>query len=58
MEVERSGSWTRVVVCGAVDHDGTKLMRTYDTFNVANFALYIELARRKRGRVMLITDNA
>ena len=43
----RSGSRIRVVVYGAVAGDGTLLMRTYDTFNAANFVRYLELARRK-----------
>ena len=45
--VERSSSRIRAVVYGAVADDGTRLMRTYDTFNTANFVRYLELARRK-----------
>ena len=30
----------------------------YDTFNAANFVRYPEPARRKWGKVLLITDNA
>ena len=54
----RSGSRIRAVVYGAVADDGTRPMRTYDTFNAANFVRYLELARKKWGRVMLIMDNA
>ena len=56
--VERSGSRIRVVVYGAVADDGTRLMRTYDTFNAANFVRYLGPARKKWGKVLLIMDNA
>ena len=56
--MERSGSRIRAVVYGAVADDSTRLMRTYDTFNAANFVRYLELARKKWGRVLLIMDNA
>ena len=43
---ERSGSRIRVTVYGAVAGDSTRLMRTYDAFNGANFVMYLEPARR------------
>ena len=58
MAAGRYGSRIRVVVYGAAAGNGTRLMRTYDTFNAANFVRYLGLARKKWGRVMLIMDNA
>lgn len=56
--VERSGRRLFVVVYGTIAEDGTRLMRTYDKFNSANFVDYLEQARRKWGKVLMIMDNA
>ena len=37
---------------------GTRLMRTYDRFNGTNFVAYLEQARKKWGKILLIVDNA
>ena len=58
IEVERSGRRERVVVYGTIADDGTRLMRTYDRFNSANFVKYLEQARKKRGKVLMVMDNA
>lgn len=58
MMVERSGSRICVAVYGAVVYDGIRLMRTCDASNAANFVGSPELARRRRGKVMVITNNA
>ncbi len=58
VRVERSGRRDKVVVCGSIADDGTRLMRTYDRFNGANFVRYLELARQKWGKVLMIMDNA
>ena len=55
---ERSGSRIRVAVYGAVADDGARTVRTRGTFDAADFVRYPEPARKKRGRVMLITDDA
>ena len=48
---ERSGSRIRVVACGAVAGDGTRLMRTCGASDAANFVRYLDPARRNWGRI-------
>ena len=48
--VGRSGGRIRVVVCGAVAGNGTRLMRTYGTFNATNFVRYIGAGAREAGQ--------
>ena len=56
--MERSGRRDKIVVYGSIADNGTILMRTYDRFNGANFVRYLELARQKWGKVLMIMDNA
>ena len=58
VRVERSGWRDRIVVYGSIADDGTRPVRTYGRFNGANFVRYLELARQKRGKVLMIMDNA
>ena len=58
IEVERSGRRERVVVYGTIADDGTRLMRTYDRFNSANFVHYLKQAHKKWGKVLMVMDNA
>ena len=56
--VKRSGRRLFAVVYGTIADDGTRLMRTYDRFNSTNFVAYLEQARKKWGKILLIVDNA
>ena len=58
IEVQRSGRRERVVVYGKAADDGTRLMRTYDKFNSANFVHYLKQVHKKWGRVLIVMDNA
>ena len=56
--VSRHGRRDRTVVFGALAEDGTRLMRQYEKFDGPTFVRYLMKVRRKRGRVLLVTDNA
>ena len=56
--MERSGWRDKIVVYGSIADDGTRLMRAYDRFNGANSVRYLEPARQKWEKVLMITDNA
>ena len=56
--MKRSGRRLFAVVYGTVAYDGTRLMRAYDRFNGTNFVAYLEQARKKWSKILLIMDNA
>ena len=56
--VSRHGRRDRTVVYGALAEDRTWLMRQYERFDGPTFVKYLKEARRKWGKVLLITDNA
>ena len=56
--VIRHGRRDRIVVYGALAEDGTRLMRQHGRFDGPTFVRYLKEARRKWGKVLLVTDNA
>ena len=56
--VIRHGRRNRTVVYGALSEDGIKLMRQYERFDGPTFVRYLKEARRKWGKVLLVTGNA
>ena len=57
MTVSGHGRRDRTIVCGALAEDGTRLMRQYERFDGPTFVRYLKEARRKWGKILLVTDN-
>ncbi len=53
-----TGSHDRTVVFGAMDMEGRKIFRQYDTFNGENFLDFLKQIHRKYGRLYLFLDRA
>jgi transposase len=53
-----TGSHERTVVFGAMDMEGRKIFRQYDTFNGENFLDFLEQIHKKYGRLYLFLDKA
>ena len=56
--VSRHGRRDKTAVYGTPAEDGTRLMRQYGRFDGPTFVRYHKEARRKWGKVLLVTDNA
>ena len=56
--VIRHGRGDRTVVHGALAEDGIRPIRQYERLDGPTFVRYLEEARRKWGKVLLIMDNA
>ena len=56
--VIRHGRRDRTAVFGALAEDGIRLMRQYERFDGPTFVRYLKEARRKWGKVLLVTGNA
>ena len=54
----RHGRGDKTVAYGTLVEDGTRLMRQYGRFDGPTFVRYLKEVRRKRGRILLVTDNA
>jgi transposase len=53
-----TGSHERTVVFGAMDMEGRKIFRQYDTFDGENFLDFLKQIHKKYGRLYLFLDKA